>query len=131
MSAQHTPGPWVAKLEEAYYVTGPDLGRVAMMTHLKGPHGLSGRRSGEESAANARLISAAPDLLEALEKWLGPSDDPNAGWRGSGGDHEVYACEYCNAKHGDCTQIPHSDTCPIPRARAAIAKATGQKGSYE
>lgn len=30
-------------------------------------HGLGGRRSGDESAANCRLIAAAPQLLEALE----------------------------------------------------------------
>lgn len=67
MSSAHTPGPWKAHFEEAYYVTGPDLGRVAMMMNLKGAHGMAGRRSGEESAANARLIAAAPDLLEALQ----------------------------------------------------------------
>lgn len=66
MSA-HTPGPWKAHFGEAYYVTGPDLGRVAMMMNLKGPHGLGGRRSGQESAANCRLIAAAPQLLAALE----------------------------------------------------------------
>lgn len=64
MSA-HTPGPWKAHFEEAYFVTGPDLGRVAMMMNLKGAHGLGGRRSGAESAANCRLIAAAPDLLAA------------------------------------------------------------------
>lgn len=67
MSTQHTPGPWKAHFEEAYFVTGPDLGRVAMMMNLKGAHGLGGRRSGNESAANARLIAAAPELLEALK----------------------------------------------------------------
>ena len=66
MSA-HTPGPWKAHFEEAYFVTGPDLGRVAMMMNLKGAHGLGGRRSGDESAANCRLIAAAPELLAALE----------------------------------------------------------------
>lgn len=66
MSA-HTPGPWAPHFEDAYYVTGPDLGRVAMMMNLKGAHGLGGRRSGNEAAANARLIAAAPDLLEALQ----------------------------------------------------------------
>lgn len=65
MSAAHTPGPWKAHFEEAYFVTGPDLGRVAMMMNLKGAHGLGGRRSGAESAANCRLIAAAPDLLAA------------------------------------------------------------------
>ena len=65
MSA-HTPGPWRAHFAEAYFVTGPDLGRVAMMMNLKGAHGLGGRRSGDESAANCRLIAAAPELLDAL-----------------------------------------------------------------
>jgi hypothetical protein len=69
--SKHTPGPWEAHLDEAYFVTGPDRGRVAIMTHLKGAHGLGGRRSGDESAANARLIAAAPDLLEALTDLLG------------------------------------------------------------
>jgi hypothetical protein len=64
--SKHTPGPWAAHFEEAYFVTGPDLGRVAMMMNLKGAHGLGGRRTGDESAANCRLIAAAPDLLEAL-----------------------------------------------------------------
>jgi hypothetical protein len=59
--SKHTPGPWEAHFEEAYYVTGPDRGRVAMMLNLKGAHGLGGRRTGEESAANARLIAAAPE----------------------------------------------------------------------
>ena len=66
MADKHTPGPWKARFEEAYYVTGPDLGRVAMMMHLKGAYGLGGRRTGEESAANCRLIAAAPALYEAL-----------------------------------------------------------------
>jgi hypothetical protein len=65
--SKHTPGPWAAHFEEAYFVTGPDLGRVAMMMNLKGAHGLGGRRTGDESAANCRLIAAAPDLLEALQ----------------------------------------------------------------
>lgn len=64
---KHTPGPWEAHFDESYFVTGPDLGRVAMMMNLKGKYGLCGRRSGNESAANCRLIAAAPDLLEALQ----------------------------------------------------------------
>lgn len=65
--SKHTPRPWKAHFEEAYFVTGPDLGRVAMMMNLKGAHGLGGRRTGAESAANCRLIAAAPDLLDALQ----------------------------------------------------------------
>lgn len=64
--SKHTPGPWKAHFEEAYFVTGPDLGRVAMMMNLKGAYGLGGRRSGDESAANCRLIAAAPEMLTLL-----------------------------------------------------------------
>ena len=94
---KHTPGPWKAHFEEAYFVTGPDLGRVAMMMNLKGAHGMGGRRSGDESAANARLIAAAPDLLQSLKEvvdWL------------ELGDHE---------------SVMHT------KARLAIAKATGEQ----
>ena len=69
MSAKHTPGPWKSHFDEAYFVTGPDLGRVAMMMNLKGALGLGGRRSGSESAANCRLIAAAPDMLAALQAY--------------------------------------------------------------
>ena len=96
---KHTPGPWKAHFEEAYYVTGPDRGRVAMMLNLKGAHGLGGRRTGEESAANARLIAAAPELLEALQAL-----DVLFGHLASDGTQYDW----------------------IDRARAVIAKATGE-----
>jgi len=62
-----TPGPWEAQLDETYNVLGPDGGRVAMMMNLKGAHGMAGRRTGEESAANCRMIAAAnPATILAL-----------------------------------------------------------------
>ena len=65
--AAHTPAPWIADLGEAYRVRAQqDGGQVAIMMNLKGQHGLAGRRSGDEVAANAHLIAAAPDLLKAL-----------------------------------------------------------------
>jgi hypothetical protein len=103
MSTQHTPGPWKAHFEEAYFVTGPDLGRVAMMMNIKGAHGMGGRRSGDESAANARLIAAAPDLLEALQDLF--EADMEHVLMGDGKDDQIEA---------------------IAKARAAIAKATGE-----
>ena len=66
--SKYTPGPWTAHFEEAYFVTGIDGGRVAMITHSKGPYGVGGRRSAEETAANCRLMAAAPDLLKALTR---------------------------------------------------------------
>lgn len=56
---KHTPGPWNAvELEDGNIVTGNTrhCGNVCELD------------LGAESAANARLIAAAPELLEALEK---------------------------------------------------------------
>lgn len=93
--AKHTPGPWVA-------------GRPDMATMIEGRNGkyiYAGERyiaaagfdvrDWDETVANARLIAAAPELLEALE--------------------EMY--RVCNASSDDA---PHR-----VKARAAIAKAKG------
>lgn len=63
MNTQHTPGPWD-------YITGKTLHHVE--THMDHPVGAgipicSIPKSRE---ANARLISAAPDLLEAVQALL-------------------------------------------------------------
>jgi len=82
-----TPGPWVAA---GTRVDGPDGELVTYLTGYAKPT--------PRQAANARLIAAAPDLLEALQqvrKW-------------AEGDDENYTGDH-----------------PIARARAAIAKATG------
>lgn len=99
---KHTPGPWEAHFEEAYFVTGPDLGRVAMMMNLKGAHGMGGRRSGDESAANCRLISAAPDMAEALRDLLE--------------DYRFAASEWDRDARAQADLL-------IEKARAALAKA--------
>jgi hypothetical protein len=104
--SKHTPGPWAAHFEEAYYVTGPDLGRVAMMMNLKGAHGMGGRRSGDESAANCRLIAAAPDLLQALLNLVGTM---------------------CAADGSDIEADLDAIDAKVAAAREAIAKATGEQ----
>lgn len=109
--SKHTPGPWKAHFEDAYFVTGPDLGRVAMMMNLKGAHGLGGRRSGNESAANARLIAAAPDLLEALQSVAMWAENQADGQ--SKGGHATF----------DLMMLREQRDI----ARAAIAKATGEQ----
>lgn len=58
--SKHTPGPWVASLTLGYGEAGEHGIPIArekddlLVAHVYG-------------AANARLIAAAPDLLEALE----------------------------------------------------------------
>jgi len=52
----HTPGPWQTKDIGHGHCICPDVAWV----------GLTSKQTPEETAANARLIAAAPELLEAL-----------------------------------------------------------------
>ena len=62
MSAKHIPGPWVAGCED-----DPGSGDVYMEDgSLIAEAFING--DVKTRAANARLIAAAPDLLEALQK---------------------------------------------------------------
>lgn len=56
MSAQHTPGPWMVRSYDSSSVGTKDY----MTAIIYG-------ENREEETANANLIAAAPDLLEALE----------------------------------------------------------------
>jgi hypothetical protein len=60
VQATHTPGPWVAGDWNAHTLQIPidDAYGIAIARAWGG---------NDEATANARLISAAPDLLEALE----------------------------------------------------------------
>ena len=118
--SKHTPGPW-------RYQEGSDP-----YTHIvrAGETGL-GRfvvqcgqsRNGSEEA-NARLIAAAPEMLEALrplanylailETMGGPS-----GGKGMNGDDHLW---HVSSSAGDAV-ITFGD---LQRARAAIAKAEGR-----
>jgi hypothetical protein len=69
MTTHHTPGPWAHEtaLNMGYdtpvpyeKITCPQGGYLAKAVN-------NGRVSDEETKANARLIAAAPELLEALE----------------------------------------------------------------
>ena len=67
--ATHTPGPWTVSEDQA-----PNMG--ACIDAVNGV--LIAEASGdneENQAANARIISAAPDLLAALESLTHPRAD--------------------------------------------------------
>lgn len=56
MSAAHTPGPWHTAAYETFFAVKMGPRSVAIIQSLT-----------QEAEANARLIAAAPDLLEAAE----------------------------------------------------------------
>lgn len=89
MSAQHTPGPW-------RFSTHPHDGNYMRIHCSSDPHEGDNLR-GYCGEANARLIAAAPELLEALERLIASGDVRDAAEKGA-----------------------------ITQARAAIAKATGK-----
>jgi len=55
---KHTPGPWHLHDMEQFTICGPNYKAVAETKT---------RRSDDECRANARLIAAAPELLEACK----------------------------------------------------------------
>ena len=99
----HTPGPWRAGASTFY----PGLdGPLTMRVYTDHPP-TEFEVTGDNIAANARLIAAAPDLLDALQAIV--DEFPVAA--------------------GTAKGIPHDEQGfgSIYRARAAIARATGEK----
>jgi hypothetical protein len=99
---KHTPGPWRVHVEpgsgpswssDSVFVCGAGSWPEEQISRVNVQDGLG------EREANARLIAASPDLLEALESIFA---------LGSDGEHS-------GDRHARCRDI----------ARAAIAKATG------
>lgn len=73
--ASHTPGPWL--IESDYNEDGSDLIVMAEQAYVIADtrHESCGIVDADECYANARLISAAPELLEALKGLLRRIDD--------------------------------------------------------
>ncbi len=89
----NTPGPWVVeRADDAYCIAS--VGNLVVMPS-------SGEVKHDNTEADARLISAAPDLLEALEMIVAEADSYTART-----GKPVYNW--------------------LDQARAAIAKAKGQ-----
>jgi hypothetical protein len=127
----YTPGPWKHEKMRlppkekdrrcGFVVNGPDDGSASLpirICDMRIPDGLAGFEEGE---ANARLISSAPELLEALRPFA-PLEI--ALWSETG--LKVWTEE------GGEQKIPDELRFLIPAihaARAAIAKAEGE--TYE
>lgn len=100
--SKHTPGPWVHHAEDNIITTNG--GKLILEWTARSNHILSGGMSVAERDANARLISAAPELLEALILMVRTHDEPA----------ESLLQEMREQKW-------------LEQARAAIAKATGEQ----
>ncbi|MGD1324950.1 hypothetical protein ACNHE5_08510 [Pandoraea pnomenusa] len=62
---KHTPGPWSVRFDFVVQATSFDEGRLVPVAQ---PYGVN--TDGTDLFANARLIAAAPELLEALDSVL-------------------------------------------------------------
>lgn len=105
MSA-HTPGPWFVPVRTGtQYVEARIGGGWLQEVAACGP-----TEKPEEQKANARLISQAPAMLEALERLLA-SDDAHATIHADDGDDVARMLEYAAA---------------FDNARAVIRAAKGE-----
>ncbi len=116
MTCGHTPGPWAAELgaDGAFAIeaerAGIDGGLLVLASRNQHP------LLAEQMHANARLIAAAPTLLEALQALIRVHDEP-AGFAGYYGRKLDLAIELQIIKVDKATAL----------ARAAIANATGEQ----
>ncbi|WP_442256118.1 hypothetical protein ACS0OT_07185 [Stenotrophomonas maltophilia group sp. RY12688] len=106
--SKHTPGPWIIDPKFLCEVQTADHKTIASCWERRdaGSHiEVTGTLecSEEVSIANARLIAAAPDLLEALIR---------------------LEAELVEDKYGECYEPSPFENLAL--ARAAIAKATGE-----
>lgn len=66
---KHTPGPWeVDSCGDPLIVNGPEHGDASIVAILATDAANAWGYGEEETRANARLIAAAPDLLDAAEE---------------------------------------------------------------
>jgi hypothetical protein len=111
---EHTRGPWVC-------IPQADCRSILIATQHKHGHGIAEvwidlAPYAESAEANARLISAAPELLEALERVAEACERSAA---------ETCCCPSCwEHPYGDGSG--HSSDCAVSAARAAIKKARGE-----
>ena len=71
--SKHTPGPWKATCRDMTYKGGDWSEDEFLQWEVEGPRAPFGR--GDFFQADARLIAAAPDLLEALRAAVADWDE--------------------------------------------------------
>lgn len=101
---KHTPGPWVASETDDFgdITISTEAGGLAIAAVVNGAFMAMGGKEAEQEA-NARLIAAAPDLLQSLKSLLAFVRD-----------------------HSENGEVIPPYTIEHERAIAAIAKAEGR-----
>lgn len=107
--SKHTPGPWVVRCDYVVQAPAYEDGRLVPVAQ---PYGVN--CDGTDLFANARLIAAAPELLEALNAAVEAIEH--------GGLDDVMCC---NGWDCGCRASTNGDLL-VHDLRAAIAKATGK-----
>jgi hypothetical protein len=102
--SKHTPGPWVVGNQDPLNFGVPRGWGTEPIGFVYGPSFPEHSEVGQRALANARLIAAAPELLEALRSIADCCDEEHA------------ARDYAS-RQAEIRGI----------ARAAIAKATGEQ----
>ena len=114
---EHTPGPWEFSCLDDTERPGIEADRFSVVifgVRAEDDCGIHGRTEKEEMA-NARLIAAAPDLLEALESVMDTIEWP------PDSNCSCHISPPCN----DCVNYAGLREA-IAEAKAAIAKAKGE-----
>ena len=132
--SKHTPGPWKHETYdtdqrgtgviwsqrqdwEPGMLTSPNGKVVAEVKYSSDPHRPWRGSEGDEFEANARLISAAPAMVDALRAVVAGTTGNNQG------EDDEPRCLYCSARGDD----KHQEYCFMPAVEAAIAKAEGRE----
>jgi hypothetical protein len=105
---KHTPAPWRIEQE-------PDLIAIKAF-RLDNASDICALPDGKIDQANARLIAAAPDLLEALQGYVAHIESCRAAWEEDGAERNT-------KMHGLAVAL---NNILGDRIKEAIAKATGE-----
>lgn len=104
--SKHTPGPWRVSKQRPHMVERDIEPGVATVATCHDP---------SRASADAHLIAAAPDLLEACAQFI-DIESINGGMTG-----KKTICGYC----GDSWPHTLNMRCPYHMAKVALAKAEG------
>lgn len=127
-NGKHTPGPW--KADGLRITSAPHtfivLGEVKTASYGHIIADVIEDNDQIDGKANAILIAASPDILEALASLrkyaVGLAWEPMGGF---GDDSDWFQCSYCRARSRGAGE--HTPFCVMTKAANAIAKARGVK----